>query len=149
MRKIIMITLAVLLGGFLLIQLVPYGRNHSNPPIIAEPPWDSPQTRELAVDACFDCHSNETEWPWYSNIAPVSWMVQNHTEEGREYLNFSEWGQGNLEAEEGEHMAESIYDGEMPLTSFLITHPEARLSDAEKQMLARGLMATAGEGEGE
>ena len=83
MRKIVLILLAVLLGGFLLMQFVPYGRNHSNPPVISEPHWDSPQTRELAVDACFDCHSNETNWPWYSNIAPVSWMVQRHTDEGR------------------------------------------------------------------
>ena len=55
----------------LLIQLVPYGRAHTNPPVVAEPNWDSPQTRELAVRACFDCHSNETTWPWYSNIAPI------------------------------------------------------------------------------
>ena len=146
MRKIFLILLAVLLGGFLLMQFVPYGRNHSNPPVISEPNWDSPQTRALAVDACFDCHSNETNWPWYSNVAPVSWMVQRHTDEGRETLNFSEWGQGSREAEEGDHMAESIYEGEMPLFSFLLTHPEARLNEAEKDALAKGLLATAGDG---
>ena len=147
MRKIGLILLALILGGFVLIQLVPYGRNHSNPPVISEPAWDSPQTRELAVRACFDCHSNETNWPWYSSVAPISWIVQRHTDEGRESLNFSEWGQGRREGEEGEHLAESIYEGQMPLLSFLLTHPEARLSEVEKQALANGLQATAGDGE--
>ena len=66
-----------------------------------------------------------------------------------QYLNFSEWGQGSREGEEGDHMAESIYEGEMPLFSFLLTHPEARLSEVEKEALAKGLLATAGEGENE
>ena len=147
MRKIVLIVLAVLVGGFLLIQLVPYGRDHRNPPVVAEPAWDSSQTRELADRACFDCHSNEVEWPWYSHVAPVSWLVQHDVEEGRQYLNFSEWGTGGREAEEGEELAESILDGEMPLPIFLVTHPEARLSESEKQILAKGLLATAG-GEG-
>lgn len=141
MRKVVSIILIVLVGGFLLIQLVPYGRNHSDPPVVAEPQWDSPQTRELAQRACFDCHSNETMWPWYSNIAPVSWLVQRDVEEGREHLNFSEWGRGHEEADE---MAEVIYEGSMPPSYFLITHPEARLSEAEKQTLAGGLTAVGG-----
>jgi len=150
MRKLLLIVLAGLVGGFILIQLVPYGRNHSNPPVISEPAWDSPQTRELAERACFDCHSNETVWPWYSHIAPVSWLVQQHVDEGREYLNFSEWGTADREGEEGDEMAEQINDGEMPLTSYLPTHPEARLTDDEKQLLAKGLLATGGgEDEGE
>ena len=72
--KKLMIVVAVLAGLFLAIQFVPYGRDHSNPPVIGEPTWNSPETRALAVRACFDCHSNETVWPWYSNIAPVSWL---------------------------------------------------------------------------
>ena len=59
MLRIIVIIVAVVVGGFLLIQLIPYGRNHTNPPVVQEPQWDSPQTRELAVRACYDCHSNE------------------------------------------------------------------------------------------
>ena len=74
-KKIILIVVIVAVGGFLLIQLVPFGRDHTNPPVVQEPKWDSPATRELAKRACFDCHSNETVWPWYSNIAPVSWLV--------------------------------------------------------------------------
>lgn len=146
MRNIVTIIIIVLAGGFILIQLVPYGRDHTNPPVLAEPQWDSAQTRELAQRACFDCHSNETLWPWYSNIAPVSWLVQRDVDEGREHLNFSEWGRGG--GEEADELAEVIYEGTMPPRSFLITHPEARLSDTELQVLARGL-ATMGGGEGE
>jgi len=67
--------LGVLVGLLVVIQFVPYGRAHTNPPVAQEPIWDSPQTRELARRACFDCHSNETMWPWYSNIAPISWIA--------------------------------------------------------------------------
>ncbi len=133
----------VIVGGFLLIQLVPYGRDHSNPPVKNEPVWDSPETRDLAQRACFDCHSNETIWPWYSNVAPISWLVQHDTEEGREELNFSEWGTSG-EGEEGQEMVEEIKEGEMPLRIYLITHPEARLTQAEKEQLIDGLLATGG-----
>jgi mono/diheme cytochrome c family protein len=63
--------------AFVGIQLVPYGRAHTNPPIAGEPAWDAPATRALAKQACFDCHSHETEWPAYASIAPVSWLVQH------------------------------------------------------------------------
>jgi len=76
---------------FLALQLVPYGRDHVNPSKVSEPAWDSPATRALAKQACFDCHSNETEWPAYARIAPASWLVQHDVEEGRAVLNFSEW----------------------------------------------------------
>ena len=61
---------------FLVAQLIPFGRSHTNPVVVKEPTWDSPTTRDLAKRACFDCHSNETVWPWYTNIAPVSWLTQ-------------------------------------------------------------------------
>jgi hypothetical protein len=148
MRKILLIGLAVLVGGFVLLQLVPYGRNHNNPPVTDEVTWDSPETRALAERACYDCHSNETKWLWYSNIAPISWLVQHDVQEGREHLNFSEWGSGRRE--EGGEMAETIYNGQMPPPVYLITHPEGRLTDAEKQMLAQGLTAVGGnENEGQ
>ena len=76
MKRTILITVGVIILGVLclglVIQLLPYGRDHTNPPVVAEPLWDSPQTRALAKRACFDCHSNETIWPWYTNVAPVS-----------------------------------------------------------------------------
>jgi mono/diheme cytochrome c family protein len=145
MKKIILLVIAGVIILFLLIQLVPYGRDHTNPPVVAEPAWDSPQTRALAQRACFDCHSNETVWPWYSNVAPVSWLVQRDTIEGRQKLNFSTWGTGEQETEE---MYETVAEGEMPPPVYLITHPEARLTAAEKQALLSGIKATFGVGEG-
>ena len=73
--KVAQYGLVVVIVGFLIIQVVPYGRNHTNPPVEQEPAWDSPQTRSLAERACFVCHSNETTLPWYRNVAPVSWLV--------------------------------------------------------------------------
>lgn len=139
-RKLVLITVAVLAAGFLLIQIVPYGRAHDNPPVVSEPNWDSPQTRELAQRACFDCHSNETVWPWYSNIAPVSWLVQHDVDEGRQYLNFSDWAR----AREVDELGVVVSEGEMPPSTFLIMHGEARLTDAERAALVDGLRATAG-----
>src|ERR1700720_2261256 len=74
-----------------LIQLIPFGHTHTNPPATKEPPWNSPDTRASIPRACFDCHSNETTWPWYSHVAPVSWLVQNDVDGGRGHLNFTEW----------------------------------------------------------
>lgn len=146
-RKFLLVVIAALAAVFLLLQLVPYGRAHDNPPVVAEPSWDSPQTRELAARACFDCHSHETDWPWYSNIAPVSWLTARHVEHGREHLNFSDWNQSHDEHGHEEHdaeeMSEVVLEGEMPLRSYLLTHPEARLTDAERAALAEGLAATA------
>jgi len=152
MKKLILI-LSLLIGIFLLLQLVPYGRNHTNPTVVAEPTWDSPETRVLAVRACFDCHSNESVWPWYSNIAPVSWLVQRDVDEGREKLNFSEW-RAYVENEEGEDeekeyewddIEEVIRSGEMPLPIYLIQHPEAKLSATEKGQLIEGLLVSTGQ----
>lgn len=136
---------ATLVVGLLVIQLVPYGRDHENPPVAAEPSWDSAQTRELAVRACFDCHSNETVWPWYSSVAPMSWLVQRDVDEGREELNYSEWNGG----QEGDESAESVRQGWMPPNSYTAIHPDARLTEAELAALADGLHATfGGEGSG-
>jgi mono/diheme cytochrome c family protein len=137
--------LATLLGGLLAIQLVPYGRDHANPPVVAQPSWDSSQTRELVVRACYDCHSNETVWPWYSNVAPLSWLVQRDVDEGREHLNYSEWNR----PQEGEESAETVREGSMPPSSYLLTHPDARLTDTELAALADGLAATLGSESGD
>ncbi|MEZ4502480.1 MAG: heme-binding domain-containing protein [Dehalococcoidia bacterium] len=125
----------------LVIQLVPYGRDHSNPPITGEPTWDSAQTRDLADRACFDCHSNEVEWPWYSNIAPVSWLVQSDVEGARHILNFSEFDRPQRVRE----AVETVREGSMPPFQYLIAHPNARLSAEEKDQLAAGLAATLGQ----
>ena len=141
MKKIFLTLLSVLIVGFLLIQLVPYGREHTNPPVLAEPEWDSTQTRTDFMLACGDCHSNETVWPWYSSIAPISWLVQHDVDEGREYLNVSEWGTREFEAEEA---AEVYKEGEMPPIQYYPTHPEARLSAAERSTFMQGLVNTFG-----
>lgn len=130
---LIVLAVVVLIG---LAQLVPYGRNHTNPPVVQEPNWDSPQTRELAVRACFDCHSNQTVWRWYSNIAPASWLIQRDVEEGRRRLNFSDWSAPRRERRE---MGESIMEGNMPPWYYLPIHPEAVLTAQEKNQLATAL----------
>ena len=76
-----LLVLAVIIG--LVIQIVPYGRDHTNPKTVQEVKWNSPETRALAVDACFACHSNLTKWPWYTNIAPISWLTTRDVEDGR------------------------------------------------------------------
>jgi mono/diheme cytochrome c family protein len=141
-RRIIGIALAVIIVGFLVIQLVPYGRDHANPPVQSEPNWDSPETRALAKTACFDCHSNETAWDrWYEGIAPASWLVQRDVEEGRERLNFSEWGQGGKPRELNELWGAVQYDY-MPPAQYLLLHSEAKLTQQQKDQLVAGLKAT-------
>ena len=123
---------------FLLLQVVPFGRMPSNPPVTGEPAWDSPQTRALAVPACFDCHSNETEEPWYSNVAPISWAISDHVESGRSKLNFSEFDNQQQDADKS---ADTTEDGDMPpdyYTRFGL-HSAAQLSDAELAQLVAGL----------
>lgn len=134
--RTIVLALVVLL---ILAQLVPYGCTHRNPPVKGEPPFDA-TTRALAVRACFDCHSNQTKWPWYSYVAPMSWLVQHHVDEGREELNFSEWPHSG----EGDEAGEDVRDGSMPPRSYLWMHSEARLTPAEREQLARGLDAVFG-----
>jgi mono/diheme cytochrome c family protein len=125
-----------------LIQLVPYGRAHMNPPVLREPAWDSAQTRELFFRVCKNCHSNETVWPWYANVAPLSWLVQSDVSEGRSNLNVSEWGQRQYH---GDKAAGEVREGDMPPFYYLPLHPEAWLSKSERADLARGLARTFGD----
>lgn len=124
------------------IQFIPYGKNHTNPPVMSEPVWDSPRTKELFNSACADCHSHQTKYPWYSNIAPVSWMLARDVEEGREHFNVSTWG--TQKKNEGNEAVKEVREGEMPLWFYLPTHPEAKLTDAQKQELMSGLEKTFG-----
>lgn len=129
------------------IQFVPYGRDHTNPEVLAEPKWDSLRTEALFDRACKDCHSHKTEWPWYSRIAPVSWLVRHDVDEGREHFNVSAWGM--QEKNEGDEAAQTVREGEMPMWIYLPTHPQARLNDAEKRSLVEGLVLTFGDKEKE
>jgi cytochrome c551/c552 len=135
-KKAILWVLIGLIVLGLLIQLIPLPGRGNNPPVVSEPPWDSPQTRALAKRACFDCHSNETVWPWYSYVAPVSWLVYSDTMRGRSRMNFSEW---NTHSRDVRDITEEIQSGGMPPAKYLLMHPDARLTDAEKGQLITGL----------
>lgn len=129
---------ALVLGALLVaIQLVPYGRDHANPAVALDAPWPSAEARRLAVAACYDCHSNETDWPWYASVAPMSWLVQRDVDRGRAVLNFSEWDRD--QDEDGDDMAEAVADGSMPPGNYLLLHAGARLSDGEKAALRAAL----------
>jgi len=143
-RREIGILALVLVLLLFLIQLMPVGAARDNPPVVAEPAWDSPATRALFFRACADCHSNETKWPWYSRVAPVSWLVAHDVAEGRQHLNVSEWNRAQRHARKA---ADEVREGEMPLPIYLPMHREARLTAEEKQRLVAGLVATFGERE--
>jgi hypothetical protein len=125
--------------AFGLLQAVPYGWAHPNPPVIADTVWPSPEAEAIARAACYDCHSNETDWPVYSYVAPMSWLVRRDVEQGRHELNFS------LAEEIDDDAAESVLDGSMPPRGYRLLHPGARLSDAERQVLVDALTALAAE----
>jgi hypothetical protein len=135
-KKVILWVLIGLVVVGLLIQLIPLPGRGNNPPVVSEPPWDSPQTRLLVKRACFDCHSNETIWPWYSYVAPVSWLVYNDAMQGRSRMNFSEW---NTRSRDVGDIIEEIQSGGMPPAIYLPMHPAAQLTAAEKQQLITGL----------
>ena len=116
------------------IQFVPVPRD--NPPETAPITVPDP-VRAVLENSCYDCHSNRTEWPWYSRVAPVSWLVYKDVKKGREELNFSEWGEysDRRRNRKLEEIEEKVADKEMPLKIYLPLHPEARLSAADAERL--------------
>lgn len=143
-RRVLLIIIALVVIVLVVLQFVP-GYARTNPPVTNKINWNSPETEQLMREACMDCHSNETVWPWYSQIAPVSWLVVKDVDEGREALNIST-GSGEFRSEE---MTEKIQSGEMPPSSYIVLHPDARLTDAQKTELIAGLEATFGAEGGE
>jgi hypothetical protein len=135
------IVIVVIVGiALLLVGIGVLASDRSNPPVTHTINWDSPETERLARAACFDCHSNETVWPLYSYIAPMSFLIAGDVAEGRDAMNFSTGR--NLE---GDEMAEEIERGKMPKAIYLPLHPEANLSEADKTALIAGLRATFGD----
>lgn len=133
MRKWIAAGIVVVVGG-LGIQLVPVER--TNPPVVAD--LDAPgEVRAVLHAACYDCHSHQTRWPWYSRVAPVSWLVAHDVEEAREKLNFSAWGnrEPRKQWKAMEEIGEEVEEGEMPLRMYRLAHPEARLDDRQRATL--------------
>ena len=117
-----------------LIQLVPVDR--SNPPATEKLVMPD-NVQQIMQRSCFDCHSNETVWPWYSYVAPVSWLVKHDVEEGREHLNFSEWDKLNQKRKMKrlEEIVEEVEEGKMPMPIYLIMHGDAEVSAAELAVL--------------
>ncbi len=123
------------LGAFLLLaQLVPV--NLDNPPVEEEIPAPA-EVRAILERSCYDCHSNETRWPWYSKVAPISWLVAYDIAEARGHLNFSTWNRYTPKKRNHklEELREEVGEGKMPLWIYPPLHPEARLSDADKEAL--------------
>lgn len=146
MKRLLLILLAVAAAVLLLLQLVPVARD--NPPVeetIAAPP----EVMTVLRRSCFDCHSHESRWPWYSYVAPVSWLVADDVEEGREHMNFSTWNRYSADdqADLFEEIGDEVGKGAMPLPLYLRAHPEARLPAAERSLILD--WAAAGEGEAE
>jgi len=123
---------------FLGIQVIPVS-GRSNPPVQTQIHWNNPEAENLARAACYDCHSNETVWPWYAYVAPISWRVADDVVEGREKLNFSLQTADQIDPRE---LAEEIEEGAMPPANFIMLHPEANLTQAQKQELIAGFNAT-------
>ncbi len=117
---------------FAAIQFVPYGRGHTNPPVTQAAAFGQGAGVEIVRGACFDCHSNQTAWPWYTSVAPFSWLIQHDVEEGRSVVNFSEWDRPQDGASD---LVEVVQDGGMPPWSYTLAHPAARLSERERQEL--------------
>jgi hypothetical protein len=143
-NKRVGIPLASAMGLLVFIQLWPVDR--SNPPVTGE--IEVPlQVMEVLRAACYDCHSNETRWPWYGYVAPVSWLVTHDVKEAREELNFSEWNL--LSDEDAEELREEVWEeveeGEMPLRKYRWMHSDARLSDAQRRVLREWSEAHEGE----
>ena len=110
--------------------------DRTNPPVVSEVNAP-PEVMEILRRSCYDCHSNETRWPWYSHVAPLSWRVAGHVEDGRKDLNFSDWPALDLQEEVHllEEIGEEVSEGEMPLQDYLWLHREARLSESDVRTL--------------
>jgi len=151
LKHIILASATLLAMAGAALQLAPAGTAQATPAVNTEPPWSSPEYREMFMRSCGDCHSNDTKWPWYTQLPIVSSFIQHHVDEGREKLNVSEWGTA-MQGEHAEHVAEQVQRGEMPPASYLLMHPEARLDVAAVQAFVKGandtfgLQETGGEG---
>ena len=137
-KKILIGVILGLIAASLLIQLWPL--ELTNPPVTSEPAWNETRTQEIARRACFDCHSNETVWPWYAHIVPFGNLLETDVHKGRAVLNFSEWEATCCTAQQIDDMAETVNTGEMPLPYYVILHPEAELTDTERGDLVNGLI---------
>ena len=138
--KIVKWVVIVLVCLFVLIQLKRPAR--TNPPVDESQTIEAhtqmpPQVKDILDRSCRDCHSNKTEWPWYTNVAPLSWWITDHVNEGRRNLNLSEWGKLDKDRQDKKlrQICDEVEDGAMPLPSYLPMHPKAKLSEQDKKTL--------------
>ena len=133
----------IIIGILILLVLIQFFRiNKTNPEFNHEKDYlTSVETPEnisnMLKNACYDCHSYETNYPWYSNVAPISWMLKSHVNEGRHHVNFSLWGDFDSENKSAikHEIVEVLEEGEMPLASYTRMHPEAKLTNDQKETL--------------
>jgi hypothetical protein len=133
-RVVVSRTLLVAGVIFVLMQLVPYGWWHDNPPVVSSAPWPDAASEQIARTSCYSCHSNQTEWPVYSYVAPMSWLVRYDVEGGRDKFNFSDW-----DPDDADDAIEMIDEGEMPLDRYVMIHRDARLTESERDTLIAAL----------
>ena len=141
-RKSLKTSAFIIIAVLFLAQAIRIDR--SNQPVRADLSAD-PAIHSVLRRACYNCHSNETSWPWYSGVAPVSWLVGSDVEEGRQHVNFSEWG--NYDQGTQSHklrgIAEELQKGDMPPWYYTIVHTESRLSTAERDQIVNWALETA------
>lgn len=132
--------LKILLVVFIAIQA--FRIDKTNPPVVASQDFIAMYKPSEAIantlrNSCYDCHSNTSKYPWYSNVAPVSWLVKNHINEGREELNFSEWGTftAKRKSKKLEDIVEEVEAGEMPMKPYVLMHSEAKMSSEQREAL--------------
>lgn len=140
MKKILKWTGIILVVVLVVIQAIRPAK--TNPPIdpsktIENNTQMSPEVAAILDRACVDCHSSRTTWPWYSQIAPISWYLINHVNDGRKELSLSEWGsyETRRKAHKLEEIREQIESGSMPIPAYVLLHPNAKLSDADRRLL--------------
>ena len=142
MKRIVIISIAVIV----LIQLIPVNRDNPATDPSSEIKLDG-EVKLIVQTACYDCHSNNTKWPWYSYVAPVSWLVSYDVSQGRDEINFSMWNtypQKRINRKLTE-IAEQVEEGKMPLPKYVIMHSEADLDESQRKVLinwAKGNMET-------
>ena len=132
--KKLKIALIIMAAIIIAIQFIPV--NRTNPPVTAG--LDAPmEVMSVFKQSCYDCHSNETAWPWYSNIAPVSWLIASDVKDGRLHLNFSQWEDFSRKdiVKMKEEIWEEIEKGKMPLSKYIFMHPETELNQKELDLV--------------
>lgn len=138
--KVVKIVAIVLLVGIVVIQFFPTSRNQSN--TIPKSDFmvvnDVPERLEgIIKTSCYDCHSNNTEYPWYNKVQPVAWLLEDHVKQGKEELNFSDWANYSSRRKNSKlkSIISQIEDDEMPLFSYTLVHTDAKLSEGDKKAI--------------